>query len=210
MNLKNYRYGWIFLLLSLLLGAIACGGLGNAAEQAENLEHAAQTAQAIATTGQGLATQAEGYATQISESGLIQTGEALVTEAEESGLISTMQAAITQLPEQSSDVKATIDVVLTQGAYGEAPPDIPIVDGEKEQFFGSDNLVSYTTPLSFQEVLGFYRDQMPDYDWQPGDGTTTETPIYAILYYQNPHQRVTINISDKDNETIVIVIISSK
>lgn len=200
MTPKTNPFRWALILMILFIGALACGGLSEVAESAQKVEHAAQTAQAIATQGGELATQ-------LSESGFIQTGEALGTNVAESGIAATLQAAVAEIPGQSADAQATMDVVLTEGAYGEAPPNIPLVDAEMENFFGSASIVSYTVALSFEQVLEFYRLEMPDYGWESANQGNVVTPTFAKLAYQNPHQRVDVTISaaSPTSETLVMI-----
>ncbi len=191
--MKIYRLGWFFLALLTVLVVMACSVVSDIAEKADQVESAAQTAQAFATAGQEMLSTVEG-------SGIMQTAEAM-------GLMETMQAAITTIPEQGSDIKATADVILTQGAYGEAPANIPLVTGEVNNFFGSNSLVSYTTPMDLDQVVNFYRNEMPNYGWSTGDDTTVLTSTYALLSFKNASQRTTITISlnPLNGETIVLI-----
>ena len=188
--MKTYRYGWLILLL---IAALACNAVGDVAEKAGQVESVAKTAQALATAGQEIITQVEG-------SGIVQTAEAI-------GLMETMQAAITDIPEESSDIVATAQAVLTEGAYGEAPSNIPLVGGEVNDFFGSNSLVSYTTPMDLDDVVDFYRDAMPNYGWDTGDDTTVLTSTYAVLSFKNADQRCTITLSlnPLNGDTIVLI-----
>ena len=210
--MKIYRYGWILLLLFAAFSVIACSTLSELAEKAQSAENVANTIQAMATTGQEIATQAQGLATQIGGSGVMQTAMAIATEFDDSGLKGTLEVMLTQVPGQSSDIQSTIGVVLTQGAYGEAPSNIPIIDGQLTAFFGSPNIVTYNTSISFQDVLNFYRTEMPEYGWKDGDATSVETSTSAKIPYENANQRVsiTISINPLNNETIVLVNIYSK
>lgn len=195
--MKIYRYGWIALLV---ISALACDAIGNIAERANQVESAANTAQALATAGQEFITQVEG-------SGIMQTAEAMATDVEESGLMETMQAAVTGIPEESSNIIATAQVVITEGAYGEAPSNIPLVDDEIGDFFGSSSLVSYTTPMDLEKVIDFYRQAMPLYGWETGDETTVLTSTYAVLSFKNADQRctVTLSINPLNGDTFVLI-----
>ncbi|MBM3145845.1 MAG: hypothetical protein FJ010_12940 [Chloroflexi bacterium] len=188
--MKIYRYGWLILLL---LAALACNAVNDIAEKAGQVESAAQTAQAFATAGQEILTQVEG-------SGVVQTAEAM-------GLMETMLAAITDLPKESTDMMATAQAVLTEGAFGETPSNIPVVSGEVNDFIGSSNLVSYTTPMDLQDVVDFYRDEMPNYGWSAGDDTTVLTSTYAVLSFENASQRctVTLTVNPLDGSTVVVI-----
>ena len=203
--MKTYRYGWLFVLMVVALTALACNAISNIGEKARQIESAAQTAQALATTGQEIVTQVQG-------SGILQTAAALATLAEESGLVGTVQAVVTEIPGEGANVYATVEVVLTQGAYGQAPANIPLVNNEINDFFGSENLVSYTTPMGLQEVVDFYRQQMPNFGWQTGEDTTVLTSSYAILAFQNSDQKVTVTLSRNplNGDTIVLISVSGK
>jgi hypothetical protein len=203
MKTKTYRYGWLLIFVIVALSALACNAISNIGERARQIESAAQTAQALATTGQEIITQVQG-------SGVLQTAAALATQAEESGLVGTLQAVITEIPGDGKNVYSTVEVVLTQGAYGEAPSNIPLVNDEIKDFFGSNNLVSYTTPMDLTAVVDFYNQQMPNFGWQTGDDTTVVTSSYALLSFQNPDQKVTITLSlnPLNRDTIIIISIS--
>jgi hypothetical protein len=210
--MKIYRYGWILLLILTAFSVIACATLTGIAEKAQTAKNAANTLQAIATTGQEIATQVQGMATQFGDSGIMQTALALATKFDESGLMETMQVMVTQIPGQNADIQATVNTVLTQGAYGEAPSNIPVMDAQLTYFFGSPSLVSYTTPLDFQYVHNFYRAEMPKHGWEDGDTTKVETSTSVKMPFQNTDQRatVTITINPANNETIVLINIVSK
>ena len=198
--MKTYRYGWILLFAAAALAAMACNVLGDIAEKAQQVENFAETAQALATAGQGIVTEVEG-------SGLVQTALAMATQAEESGLLETMQAAVTSIPEYSADIKATAEAAVTQGSYGEAPANIPLPPGDVNNFFGSDSLVTYSTPSSVNELVDFYRQEMPYLGWEPGEDTTVLTSTYALLAYKNTSQHATITITSNplNDESLVVI-----
>jgi len=189
--MKAFRVIWLFVLL---MAALACTcNMSEIAEKASQVESAAQTAQALATAGQNIVSTVEG-------SGIVQTADAM-------GLMETMQAAITDVPEGGSNLVATAMVVITEGAYGEAPSNIPVVGGEIGEFFGSDSLVSYTTPMDVDDVADFYRNAMPNYGWETGDDTSVLTSTYAVLSFKNSDQRCTVTISSNpiNDDTIVLI-----
>lgn len=198
--MKTYRYGWIFLLIFAALLALSCNAITQVADKAGEVESAAQTAAALATAGQAIVTQVEG-------SGALQTAEAIATLAEESGLVSTAKAVVTEIPGESADAVATLGVVMTEGAYGEAPEDIPIVEAEINNFFGSDNLVSYTTPMDYQQTIDFYTAQMPAYGWTANEDETISSTSYTVLLYETGTRQATVTISTNPlgDETIVLI-----
>ena len=210
--MKIYRYGWVLLLIATAFSVIACATLSGIAEKAQTAKNAANTLQVMATTGQEFATQVQGMATQFGDSGIMQTGQALATEFDDSGLMETMQIMVTQIPGQGSDFQATINAVITQGAFGEAPSNIPVIDSQLSFFIGIPHLVSYNTTFDFQHMLNFYITEMPKNGWEDGDTTKVETSTSAKLPYQNDSQRatITLSINPANNETIVLINIVSK
>ncbi len=203
--MKSFRFVWIFLIILSAFTLLACNAIANIARRAEQIESAAQTAQALATSGQEIVSTVQG-------SGIMQTAAAMATKAEEEGLMETVQAAVTKIPEQGANIKATAEVVLTQGGYGQVPPNIPLVYGEVNDFFGSNSLVTYTTPIGLQEVVDFYRQTMPAHGWDIGSDTTVLTSGYAILSYGNSVEKATITLSKNpfNGDTIVLINISDK
>jgi len=205
LKMKTNKYGWqlIFVIVAITALACTCNGLSGIAESARQVESAALTAQALATQGQEIVTQVQG-------SGVMQTAAALATQAEESGLVGTAQAVITEIPEEGKNVYSTVEVVLTQGAYGEAPSNIPLVNDQIKDFFGSSSLVSYNTPMDLTAVVDFYNQEMPKYGWQTGDDTTVVTSSYAILSFKNPNQKstITLTVNPFNGDTIVLISIS--
>lgn len=201
--MKSYRNIWLLLIIMAALSVLACNAIANIARRAEQIESAAQTAQALATAGQQVYSTVQG-------SGIMQTAAAMATKAEEEGLMETVQAAVTKIPEQGANIKATAEVVLTQGGYGQAPPNIPLVYGEVNDFFGSPSLVTYTTPMGLQEVVEFYRQTMPAFGWDTGSDTTVLTSNYAILSFRNAGEKATITLSKNpfNGDTIVLINIS--
>ena len=202
--MKSNRHIWLLLIIVFAITLLACNLVSNIARKAEQIESAAQTAQALATSGQEIYSTVQG-------SGIMQTAAAMATKAEEEGLMSTVQAAVTQIPEQGANIKATAEVILTQGGYGQAPPNIPLVYGEVNDFFGSPSLVTYTTPMGLQEVVDFYRQTMPGYGWNTGNDTTVLTSSYAILSFRNANEKATITLSKNpfNGDTIVLINVST-
>lgn len=194
------------LVASLLVAISLACSLSGIEQKARQVESAAQTAQALATAGK------EALST-VEASGLAQTAVALATQAEEKGLWETAQAAITALPQQSADLKATAEAVITQGAYGQAPPNIPVFPGEVSAFFGSNSLVSYTAAANVQTVIDFYRQQLPVYGWQPTGNVSVITSTHASLVYENATQRLNVAITaapGNAGQSLVVINIFSK
>jgi hypothetical protein len=213
MNLKNW--GIIPLIAILLMITLAC----NLFSQAESLANSAQQGRELIQTAQSLSTEvgstgmletAQAMATQVSESGLAETAQAFATE-EGPSFAETAQAVATQ---QGPGLMETAQAMVTKAAvtFGDAPADIPVVGGEKESYFSTAELVSYITPISYSEVLNFYKEQMAVNDWIKADEGWVETESAAVLNFTKPDRfaTVTISINPLDNMTVVMITIQPK
>jgi hypothetical protein len=166
-----------------------------------------QTAQAVATEvgNSGLLETAQIVATQFGDSAFMQTAQAFVTQ-EAPGLLETGQALVT---EQGPHVIETAKALASQipSSSGVAPSDIPIIQGEREDLFTSQEMVSYTTTIEYAQVLEFYKTEMPANGWIKRDKGTVETGNVSILYYEKSGQTATITISKNpaNGKTVVLI-----
>lgn len=164
-----------------------------------------QTAQAFATQqGPALLQTVEGIATEQGPE-LIETARAFATQ-EAPGYVETAQALAT---EQGPELIETAQALATQVAtnLGEAPADIPLVEGERSQFYAIENLVFYLTPTPFPDVLAFYQEQMPANGWEKTDQDSLEGENAAVLIYQKDHRNASIALSiDPINQHTIVLI----
>ncbi len=120
-----------------------------------------------------------------------QTAQAFVTQADVNGLVQTAQAAATEV-----------------NVGGEAPADIPVMDN-KQNFFGSAQLVSYTTPSSFQDTLKFYRDEMTKQGWKESEGAV-ETQGAAVVTFTKADRTAVVTVTETGTDTTVLVALQPK
>lgn len=222
MHTKIYRFAW---MISMIVAAsMACSlfsGIGN------QITGAKETAQSVATgvqEGQHLITTAKALATEVGGSGLLETAQSAATEVGESGVVKTAKAVVTEqgpgiletamavVTDQGPGLIETSQAIVTQFASGEAPSDIPLVEGNREDFTATSNLVSYTTTLQFADVDSFYKTQMPENGWTLDEQSSVETGNSAILNYSKSDRTalVIINVDPANNKTIVAITIQSK
>jgi len=124
---------------------------------------------------------------------IMQTGEALVTEVNLDEVEETLQAVATDvdIPELS----------------GEKPEDIPVMGGEIGDLVSSAEMVSYFTTESFDDVVDFYKREMPLNGW-----TLTKEDIssgIAELTFEKGTRKATVVITEIpfiDQTTVVITI----
>lgn len=211
MKIQSYRFGWIIFLVGSLLVISACGLVDRAVEVANQAEKAAGTVQAAATSVQGVVTQVEGIATQAGESGLLKTASAFATQAEESGLKGTLEVLATQVPDAAGNLQETVMAVVTEGAYGEPPEDIPAAPGEHSLIVESKDILSYHTTLSFEEVVTFYKDEMPVFGWTfENEWLQAENTSVSQYTKETRKATVTISVNPVDNKTVVFVAITQE
>lgn len=184
-----------------------------------------QTAQAFATeqgprlegtisafaTEQGPKVQGtiQAFATQQGP-GLQETIQAFVTQ-QGPGIEETINALVTQ---QGPELLGTGQAIATQVATsaGNLPADIPLVEGEKDNLFTSDSLISYFTPLDLNTTEEFYSNEMPANGWAYVKGETAVENEVVVLYFDKPDRKasVTLSVNPLDKHTIVLIAIQQK
>jgi len=181
---------WILLAITLSLSNVVYAGPG------------------VWTTGGPYGGTIQALATQADESGLLATAQAFAT-AQGPGLVQTALAVATQ---QGPGILSTAQTYITQLAPGNAPADIPVIEGNKEMFFQSNALVSYVIGQPIAEVVEFYKDQMPANGWTKLEREWLESPAAANLVFEKPDRRasVVLTVSSGGGDTIVLVTIENK
>ena len=196
--MKRQRFYRSFIGIGVLvIVSLACG-LTEAVDRVREGQQAIETIQGVATQfdESGMLETGQAVATKIDESGLQETAQAVATDIDESGLQETAQAVVTEIDE--SGVKETAQAFATEIVVepGDVPPDIPIMDGEKEAFVGSDQVISYFIKAEFQDVLNYYQAEMPARGWTQVDAGTIVTDTTATLQYEKDGRRVDIILGE--------------
>lgn len=151
-----------------------------------------ETARAVVTEqGPGLVETFQAAATQVDESGVFETAQAVLTQ-EGPGLVETLQAAGTQIPDPS----------------GEAPADIPLLEGERANQFNSSALVTYTSQSTFEAAVAFYEAQMPAQGWTQDTNSTLKTDNNAVLTFTKDSRRATVTITPSPYGSGILVVIA--
>jgi hypothetical protein len=215
---KLMQGAWIAVVL---LAGLACGAITDAARQFEPPPvELAETVQAAATLAQ--------------ESGLLATAQAVVgggaatvqAAATEYGdeAVATIQAAATQVKdanypatlealatERGPEARATAEALATQVHQfftGSAPEDIPILPGSHQDLFASQGLVSYTTPQDYDDVISFYKREMPANDWEIVLLGSLETDPVSLLRFQKDERSAIVTITRNPVQQNVLVAIT--
>jgi len=219
---KTYRYAlFAILLFSATLGCSFFSQLG------KRIGEARGTVGGVATDmqeGRDLLGTARAITTDVGGSGLIQTAQALATSAGESGLLSTAEAFATQqgpelqatlqtfATEQGPGLVETAKAMATQAApmLGETPADIPLMSGTKENFVGTQQLVSYSIAAKLNDVVDFYNNEMVKNGWEKANQDTVSSTNLVVQTYQKPGRTASITIGSlplTDRTTVLIAIL---
>jgi hypothetical protein len=112
------------------------------------------------------------------------------------------------------DVAATAQALATQAlsGLGTPPPDIPVVEGETKDVIAMENILSYSTSLSFAEVVAYYKKAMPDNGWEFNKDGSLEMGELAVLNFTRADRDAIVNISvnPADKRTLVNVAVTKK
>jgi hypothetical protein len=220
---KSYRIAWLITLtVSATLG---CGLVTGVGEQISGVKG---TVGAVATdvqTGRDVIGTARAIATSVGGSGLIETAQALATGVGDSGFLSTAQAFAT---EQGPELMATLQAFATdQGPglmetaqamgtaaaplLGEAPADIPIVQGELENLISTRLLVTYGTAVDAGLVVDFYNNEMIANGWTKVNEEALGDAI-TLLTFEKPGRLATVTVTDNTltSKTMVVITIQPR
>jgi hypothetical protein len=178
---QNKTYRMILVASMIVVISLACG-LTNTAD---NLREGAKAIETL-----------QGIATEIDESGIVSTGQAIATEIDESGIPETAQAVATDIGELG--IPETAQVFATQIVVepGEVPPDVPIMEGEKTAFFGSDQAITYTIGAEFQDVLDYYERELTALGWSKVVAGSTIGDSLASLKYEKSGRTINLVITE--------------
>lgn len=186
---------------------------------------AAQTLQALATErGPAIQATVEAFATEqgpavrdtaiafATQQGpaLRETAVAFATQ-EGPGLRETLSSMATnEIPGLAGTVEAAATQLAAGG--GERPADIPIPEDAEDNLISAQNLVSFTTALSQQEVQDFYALELPANGWTLVEEDTVTLGSASIYHYVKGERgaRLTISPVPGGTGTAVIILIEGQ
>ena len=119
-----------------------------------------------------------------------------------------IQTAIPEIPTDLGDLQATAESFQEDFTSGEVPSDVPIVEGETKDFFSSDTFVSYTTTMDFEDVLAFYKEELPNNGWEADEMGAFEIEGTALLSYSKDDQIILVTISTEASDGVTTVLIT--
>lgn len=231
----------ILVLTYIVTLTMACSLVSGIGDRLSETKEKAQSVATQVQEGRDLLGTAQTIATEVGNSGLISTAQALATEVGDSGLLETAQTFTTEqgprligtvqsiatqegqnlvetaqalATQEGPRIKATAQAIATKAAqtFGEAPPDIPVIGGDKENFIGSPELVSYITPLPIDQTLEFYIREMPGVGWSASPDDWFESENLAVLNYIKADRLVSITLSTLPfgDQTVVMITIQQQ
>ncbi len=190
--------------LLLLVATLACSiaGIRQQVSSAEQTANALKTkVSGVINAGGALVDTAQALETQ--HPGILETVKALGTKG--APFLSTIQAVATYNP---GLVQTAQSFIKGEIPTGEPPADIPIFNREQAQdYFGSSQYLFYTSPSAYNQVLDFYKTEMPNNGWQYLASESHEYAHAAQLNYSKDKRTATIDMSlnPLNNTTVVII-----
>lgn len=213
----------IWVLTTMIGLSLACQSI-NAIR--EDYDQARGTVGSIATQAKEIITQAEGIATQIDESdavatglalateygpAVVSTGEALATQVADEGYLMTAEALLTQ---GANELIPTIEAFATESLFPASPPeDIPIFpDGDVTNLFSNQSVVSYYVDADLPDVVEFYKNTMPTFEWLDVSDDDEVREDGAVLKFFKPERFATVALTANPvaDQTIVLITIRSQ
>lgn len=194
-NLRQYRS--ILILLTLTAFLIAGCGL---------TEESTLQAQGIASPTPEQSTDSP------SEAELLETLQALeakLNEIESQATEADPQTSQGNIPGAGNDSSTTRPETRApaESDNGSVPGDIPIPGRNVEDLYSASNLVSYHTNYDIPSLTQYYFSEMQENNWIIEENGTFITESDALLHFQKPDKKVTINIQSNpvsDRYTVVI------
>lgn len=238
MNKKTFRWLWALTLIAAL--GIGCGLVSNVTERVGGIEKTAQSVATGVQSGREIISTGQAIVTNVQGNPMVQTAQAYVTEqapgvqhtvqafATDQGprLQQTIQAFATQqgpgleqtvgafLTQDVPGLESTVQAFATQTGSntGQAPQDIPLVEGDKTSLVTTESFVTYFTSMEFSAVESFYEAQMPTNGWTKVDKESIQNKNSAVLVYEKPSRKatVTLGVNPTNNRTVVVITISQK
>lgn len=206
------------LLLGMLATLNACDALSDLENKVQEFQATANAVETSLQQGLDLIETGQAIVTNIEGSGVGQTALALATGFQESGLLKTAQSVATEkgpellqtvqyfASQQVPILKGTAQAIATRYP---SPSDFPVMEGEKSSFQSSPDYVSYRIDAKLQDVVEYYKNEMPNSGWDPIISASVINENGALIHYEKHDRKavLAINIDPDTNYTIVQITI---
>jgi len=229
MTINNYQVNsmksklkFLIILILVFIVNFSCTIYPNIGQEVDHFKSTVESAATDINHNQLWIQTARAIATEIGDSSYLETAQAIATNIGETDLLKTAQILITNEPprlldtlqsmttEQSPSIIKTAQAIATKGLSqsGEVPDDIPIVEGNKKNYYISSTNISYTTSLSYNEVKYFYQNEMNNKGWKKIDGKSIEIGMALINVFEKNDRVATLSISQNMNAQTTLVLIN--
>lgn len=217
MNDRTIRTGMLLGAVTLLV--VACNLFGGLRQTVADSQGTLEAAITSVQQGDQFIQTAQAIATQAGDSTFLATAQAMATELASSGFKETALAVVTQ---EAPGLKETANAVATQGlpameqtiqaiagnaSPNNAPEDIPLLEGEKENFYATSSFVSYTCSLDLATASDFYQNQMPLQGWSLQEDDSASAGGVVSLSYVKAERVATITLTEAGSTTLVVIVI---
>jgi hypothetical protein len=221
MSRKTYRLAWIItVLVSATLG---CGLFSSIGERFTGVKATVGSVATEVQTGREILGTAKAVITNVGGSGLLETAQALATNMGDSSFLSTafateqgpeLQATLHAFAtEQGPGLLETVQAMGTAAAplLGQAPADIPIVQGELENLISTSLLVTYGTSIDSKLVVDFYNNGMVANGWTKVNEEALGDAITLLTFKKLGRlASVTVTGNAVTGKTMVVIAIEPK
>jgi hypothetical protein len=139
--------------------------------------------------------------------------------AEQAGLVVTSQALQTQpadFPTPTPSMIPTLDTPLPTAEESQSssfrtniPPDIVLPPGEQVDLFVSQNLITFQILANFQQLVGFYENQMALSGWKKEALDSYTTDAAALLIFTKGDTKVSISLRLNSLSGLTTIVITS-
>jgi hypothetical protein len=204
---RKRLYRTLFILV-LVVFAVGCNFVTNIVSTVRTVA----TGEAIVSQVGGIVTQVGGIVTQVDVGAITTQMGAMVTQIDPEKMATQMAPMVTQMGSMITEMApmtTQIAPLTTQLGIssGNAPDDIPIMDGEKNGFVASPQAVSYFINTDLQKALAFYQTEMPKKGWTLVESGTRIGDNDAELHFEKDGRKaiVILALIPFVNQTTVVI-----
>ena len=186
----------VLLIVSLVTFIMGCNLVSNIIKGAESVS----TGVAVFTEVEGIVTEINigSMVTEINIGSMVTDMGSMVTEMGSIVTEMDIESMVTEINLDSMVTEMNVDSLVTEigGGSGNAPQDIPVMEGEKMDFTSSQTEVIYMIDQNLATVLQFYQREMPAKGWIVAQSGTPAGEGETVLVYQKDNRKATVTLSE--------------
>ena len=121
-----------------------------------------------------------------------------------------LESIPTEYAEQADEMMESLGEIdsmedLNELMDSEVPENVPLIEPRNDDLTAMMGAISYTTPLSYDEVTAFYETQLPLNGWVLEEDSMfkTENPKTALYTFKTDEQTLNLTISEQDASVVV-------